>query len=379
MAHICPQCSQENIDNSTFCTHCGYRFPADNNAGEVRSFDSYAPTPNPPVAQQSFQQGQVDAQGNAPTPNPPGARQPFQQGYAGQPTDVQGNAPTPDVPHSYPPPQPPAQGAIYGPTGPQQQQQVPFPGTQPRQRVQRPPRSPQRSAVNLAVVQRAFAGKGTPITHASWLIDGKQIAPMDLRAALAEKVHQRYPNEVKATPERLLERDAVLEERDYVKIERAPASVFVYFSRFGPDLYIARTTTVRPVLSFVRIAVLGLLFLLMIIGFILAAAVNPSALDIGSFLGAFQFKFIVSLLSTLLLVFFIALALRSLVLWLTEKDSLGFLRPGSLNDFRLDDGALLEHVADRCTREAVEGLGLDAGELKQPARNYPARPPLHLI
>ena len=49
--------------------------------------------------------------------------------------------------------------------------------------------------------------------------------------------------------------------------------------------------------------------------------------------------------------------------------------PSRLNDFHLDDGALLEHVADRCTREAVEGLGLDAGELAQPARNYPARRP----
>jgi len=231
----------------------------------------------------------------------------------------------------------------------------------------------------LTVVQRAFAGKGTPITHASWLIDGKQIAPTDLRAALVEKVHQRYPNEVKASSERLQERDAVLEERVYVKIERAPASVFVYFTRFGPDLYIARTTTVRPILSPVRIAVLGLLFLLMLIGYILAAVVHPSALDIGSLLGAFQFKFIVSLLSTLLLIFFIALGLRSLVLGLTEKDYLGVLRPGRLNDFRLDDGAMLEHVADTCIRETVEGLGLDADELAQPARSYPARQPLHLL
>ncbi len=240
-------------------------------------------------------------------------------------------------------------------------------------------KSPQLSSIDLTVVQRAFAGKGTPITHASWLIDGGQIAPIDLRTALVEKVQQRYPNEVKASPERLAERDAVLEERDYVKIERAPASIFIYFTRFGPDFYIARTTIVQPALSYVRIAVFGLLFLLMLIGYVLAAAINPSVLDIGSFLGAFQFKFIFSLLSTLLLVFFITLGLRSLVLWLTEKDYLGFLRPGRLNDFHLDDGALLEHVADRCTREAVEGLGLDAGELAQPAHNYPVRQPLHLI
>jgi zinc-ribbon domain len=367
MAHFCPQCSQENIDNSIFCTRCGYRFPTQENAGDARqvSFDNYAPIPTPPTG-----------------PPPP------QQGYADQTTGAlkQGNQPPdalPDVPRSYRGPgNDPygAPGALYGPTRPQQQQQMPSPGMQPpSQPAPRPPKSPQRSSVDLTVVQRAFAGKGTPVTHASWLIDGKQIAPTDLRTTLVEKVYQRYPNEVKASSERLQERDAVLEERDYVKIERAPASVFVYFTRFGPDLYIARTTTVRPVLSPVRIAVLGLLFLLMLIGYILAAAIQPSVLDIGNFLGAFQFKFIISLLSTLLLIFFITLGLRSLVLGLTEKDYLGVLRPGRLNDFRLDDGALLEHVADNCTREVVEGLGLDADALAQPPRNYPARQSLHLL
>ncbi|MDQ2887364.1 MAG: hypothetical protein M3Y39_14920 [Chloroflexota bacterium] len=336
-AHVCPECSQENIDNSIFCTRCGYRFPTQENAGDGRqvSFDNYAPIPTPPTGS------------------------PFR----GSRNDPYG-----------------APGALYGPTRPQQQQQMPFSGMQPPpQAAPRPPKTPQRSSIDSSVVQRAFAGKGTPVTHASWLIDGKQSAPADLRAALAEKVHQRYPNEVKASSERLQERDAVLEERDYVKIERAPASVFVYFTRFGPDLYIARTTTVRPILSPVRIAVFGLLFVLMLIGYILAAAVQPSILDIGNFLGEFQFKFIVSLLSTLLLIFFIALGLRSLVLGLSEKDYLGVLRPGRLNDFRLDDGALLEHVADRCIRETVEGLGLDTDELAQPARSYPARQPLHLI
>ncbi len=400
MAHFCPQCSQENIDNSIFCTRCGYRFPAQENAGDARqvSFDNYAPTPPPPTGPQPPQQGYVDQttgalkQGNQSPdalPDVPRPYAPAQPPVQGTPSNY-APPPSPQGSSSFAPPNSPfsgsrndpygAPGALYGPTRPQQQQQMPFTGMQPPpQGAPHPPKPPQRSSVDLAVVQRAFAGKGTPITHASWLIDGKQIAPTDLRTALMEKVHQRYPNEVKASSEPLQERDAVLEEREYVKIERAPASVFVYFTRFGPDLYIARTTTVRPTLSLVRIAVLSLLFVLMLIGYILAAAAQPSALDIGSFLGAFQFKFIVSLLSTLLLIFFIALGLRSLVLGLTEKDYLGVLRPGRLNDFRLDDGALLEHVADRCTREAVEGLGLDADELARPARNYPARQPLHLL
>ncbi len=396
MSHICPQCSQENIDNSTFCTHCGYHFRPEDNTGEVRqvSFENNAPpSPTGPLPPQREYAGQAmgattPQPGNAPeaqhtyTPSQPLTQDaPPHSASPVAPPSASPGAPSPSAPYAGPRNDPyGAPGALYGPAGPQQQQQqVPFPGMRPPQGAQRPPKSPQQSTVDLTVVLRAFAGKGTPVTHASWLIDGKQIAPIDLRTALLEKVHQRYPNEVKASAERLLERDAVLEERDYVKIERVSSCVFVYFTRFGPDLYIARTTTARPALSLVRIVVFGLLFLLMLIGFILGAAVSLSALDLSGLLGAFQFKLIVSLLSSLLLVFFIALGLRSLVLWLTEKDYLGFLRPVVLNDFRLDDGPLLEHVADQCIREAIEDLGLDASALAQPARNYPARQPLRLI
>ena len=55
----------------------------------------------------------------------------------------------------------------------------------------------------LSVVQRAFAGKGTPLTHTSWLVDGEQASPADVRSAIVEKVQQRYSNEVKVSQERL--------------------------------------------------------------------------------------------------------------------------------------------------------------------------------
>ena len=103
----------------------------------------------------------------------------------------------------------------------------------------------------------------------------------------------------------------------------------------------------------------------MLIGFIASAAGSTSA--------------IISLFSALLLIFFVALAIHSLVLWLTEKDFLVYLRPNVLNDFRIDDGAILEHIADRSIRAAAEELKLDTSTLSAPARNYPARLPLHLI
>ena len=63
----------------------------------------------------------------------------------------------------------------------------------------------------LSVVQRAFAGKGTPLMHTSWLVDGKQVTAADVRSAIVEKVQQRYAKEVIISQERLSERDSVLE------------------------------------------------------------------------------------------------------------------------------------------------------------------------
>lgn len=382
MTRICPQCSQENHDQATFCSRCGFRFSP---VEETTPLNNYGPTPSPATSPNATYAGY------APQANPPQSYGPL------QPSPHAGPAPY------TPQPSPTAESALnalqpggsaYGQSGSsgygtqtgdpygapgsayQQQQQMPFPGMQPplpgQPGMQPPPGQQyfqpagQRNVgQGLPVVQRAFAGKGTPLMHTSWLLDGKQVSPADLRSAIVEKVQQRYPGEVKVSQERLSERDTVLEERDYVRIERAPANVFIYITPFGSDLYISRTTTVQPNLSPVRIAVLGALFLLMLIGFIASAASTSSA--------------IISLFSALLLIFFVAIALHSLVLWLTEKDFLVYLRPNILNDFRIDDGAILEHIADKGIREAAEGLNLDVSTLSAPARNYPSRQPLRLI
>ena len=386
MARLCPQCSQENHDQAVFCSRCGYRFSP---AEDAAPLNNYAPVPAPPPAAplHTAYSGYA-AQANPPQSSNPQSYEPVQ--------------PAPGPAPYTPQPSPPAESALsslqpggsaygqgatpgfgastgdpYGAPGSmyQQQQQIPFPNMQPppgQPGMQPPPGQPyfqpprQHSAgQGLPVVQRAFAGKGTPLMHTSWLLDGKQVSSSDVRSAIVEKVQQRYPNELKVSQEHLSERDTVLEERDYVRIERAPTNIFIYVTPFGSDLYISRTTTVQPTLSPVRIAVLGALFLLMLIGFIISAASASAAIP--------------SLFSAILLIFFVAIALHSLVLWLTEKDFLVYLRPNILNDFRIDDSAILEHIADRGIREAAKEVGLDDTILSAPARNYPARQPLRLI
>jgi len=385
MARICPQCSQENHDQAIFCSRCGYRFSP---AEDAAPLNNYTPAPSPAAPSHIANLGGYAAQANPQQAGVPQAYRPAQPAPGPAPYTPQ---PSPTAESALQALQPggsaygqggvPGYGAQagdpYGAPGGmyQQQQQVPFPNMQtpPGQpEMQPPPGQPyfqparQHSAgQGLPVVQRAFAGKGTPLMHTSWLLDGKQVSPSDLRSAIVEKIQQRYPNELKVSQEHLSERDAVLEERDYVRIERAPANIFIYVTPFANDLYISRTTTVQPPLSPVRIAVLGALFLLMLIGFIISAASGSAAIP--------------SLFSAILLTFFVAIALHSVVLWLTEKDFLVYLRPNILNDFRIDDSAILEHIADRGMRDAAKELGLDDTVLSAPARNYPARQPLRLI
>ncbi len=367
MARICPQCSQENYDQSVFCTRCGFPFSAAEDAAPLNN--AVVPIPTLPTLPDAGYSGYV-AQANPPqaagpvpyTPpsSPTGSVQPgnpmFKQPYGAINNDPYGALGGGVYQQPFPP------SNMQAPQGQQQ-----YAGMPPQQGQPFFSSGKQSSSIGqrLAVVQRAFAGKGTPLVHTSWLLDGKQVTAGDMRAAIVEKVQQQYASEVKVSQERLMEREAVLEERDYVRIERAPANVFIYVTPFGNDLYIARTTTVQPALSPVRIAVFGVMFLLMLIGFIIAAASGSAS--------------IISLCSALLLISFVAIIIHSLVLGFTEKDFLVYLRPNVLNDFRIDDGAILEHIADRGIRAAAEELELNGSALSASAHSYSARKPLHVI
>ena len=80
-----------------------------------------------------------------------------------------------------------------------------------------------------------------------------------------------------------------------------------------------------------------------------------------------------------ILLLFIALLIRSFINWLVEKDFWRLLRPNVLNDFQLDDIALLEHVTDDVVRDAVDQAGLDASKIVPPALGYQPKPNIRAI
>jgi hypothetical protein len=221
----------------------------------------------------------------------------------------------------------------------------------------------------LVSIRRAFAGRGTLIMHYSWLLDGKQVEAASVRTAILELLQQRKYAGLNVFPERLIERGLIMEERDYLTVRRGVSTVFIYAAPAGNDLYISRATTVLPIISYARAMILGLLFLLMIIGFITSsqAANNVSPY---AYVPISPLSLGLGFLAYLLLIFFVIFLIRSFISWLTEKDFWIYLRPNTLNDFQLDDIALMEHSTDYIVRDAVAQLGLDASKIVPPVQGY---------
>jgi hypothetical protein len=323
----CPQCSQVNPDQSGFCLSCGSRLQL---TGQSQ------PTSNSPSLP-TFA-GDVS---NSPPSYPPSS--PFTTGPSSAPPSFPASA------GSAPPSFPTASQWQTGMVAP------PPPGTQ------------MGTAQGMASIRRAFAGHGTLVAHHSWLLSGYHAHAGAVHDATRDKLQQRGIAKLKITPETLMERGLLMEERDYLVAQRGICTVFIYVAPAGQDLYLSRATTVLPAISNIRVVILGLLFLIMFFGFF--SRPSPTDLLYGNTLG-FLFASIFAILSAPILLFFIFLLIRSFIYWLREKDFWRYLRPNFLNDFNLDDLMILEQVTDGTVYDAVKQVGLDATKIVPPATGY---------
>ncbi|HEU0001729.1 MAG TPA: zinc-ribbon domain-containing protein, partial [Ktedonobacteraceae bacterium] len=293
MTIICPQCSLENPDQSTFCRRCGASLtqvnePASNNPGQF-----YVP-PGDTVIQQGF--------------------------------------PAPSAPLSYPQ---------------MQHQEVPY---APPNIMPPTPSIPMPTQLG----KRAFAGYGMPVARASWLIADQQAQANPLLTATRDDLTQRGLSGLRVNQSRLAERSFLVENRDYLTAHRGSSTVFVYITPAGRDLYISRTTTVQTPVSLVRVAILALFLILMIIG--LAQSGSPPSTFGGFSLGA-AISTILITFSYPLLLFFFVLIVASLLAWLIHNDPGMYLRPAIMNDFQADDATLLEETVDNSLRNAAQQAG----------------------
>ena len=305
MAVICPQCSLENPDNSTSCRRCGTPLTEISKAdtGGIGAVPFSVP-PADPVIQQGFP---------SPSPYASPARSPYEQ------LQPQGQ---------------------YAPLN-----TAPPPPTIP---------------LVTQLGKRAFAGYGLPVSRASWLIPDQQAQANVLLSTARDKLTQQGLPGLSINSSRLTERAFMIEKREYLTAHRGSASVFVYITPAGRDLYIARTTTAQTPFSFPRLAILTLLLILMVIG--LAQSGSPPVVT-GSFsLGAAISTILINF-SYPLLLFFLVLIVASLLAWLIHGDAGMYLRPAMLNDFQADDALLLEESVDASLRSAAQTLNIDAGKL----------------
>lgn len=252
---------------------------------------------------------------------------------------------------------------------PQQPQQGAYP---PMAYGHHPYATPPSTGGGLASLQRAFAGKGTPVHHTSWLLDGKQTQAATLRNSLVEQVQKQGVMGVTAAPERLSEQGVILEHRDFVRVQYGASSVFVYMAPMGQNLYVSRISTIQQPLSRIRITVLISLAVLLLLSLLLFAIVDVTAGG-GAFKEFFAFAFYG------LLFFLLFELLRSVVFWLHDDDFLALLRPNQLNDFSLDTLSSIEQITDKGIRETLKQAGLNADEISKPAQSYAPQQPLHRV
>lgn len=388
MSRICPQCSQVNEEGIAFCRRCGYRFQGGESEvdGDATLIQPSKPMNAIPESEQSAvaQSGVQQTQEAQPQPAL-ASFPPRPSGPLASPSSMA--TPQPSGVPAYPPPMTPPTPAQQpqGPFMPPPAQQGAYAPMQqaygqPPYGAYGPPAGAQQAPSAGSSLERAFAGKGTPVHHQSWLLNGKgkQIQPAALRTSLIDTIQKQGVLGVNVTSERLREHGVVLEERDYVRVQYGISSVFVYLAPMGQNIYASRTSTVQQPFSRTRISVVVGLFVLMIICLLLYIFISPDPLAVdGGFGGGAKLFF--SYAFDGLLFFFLFLLLRSFVFWLTDKDFLAFLRPNRLNDFTLDALSCIELTTDKALRETLEQAGMDAGAITQPLGNDTTLQALHRL
>ncbi|MEO8973704.1 MAG: hypothetical protein ABI406_19105 [Ktedonobacteraceae bacterium] len=357
MDTICPHCSRPNPENSVFCVGCGNRVPQSGQiANTGTGINASLPT--------------LQSQGSGPTTLTP------QPSYGPSPSSTYpGSAPYPSTSSpqystgSNPPTYAPGGSSSPPPYTPGTSS-MPPPATQWSSAAVAPPPPASQfgSTQALASVRRAFAGHGQLIMHHSWLLPGDQAQAMAVRHGIQTKIGQRKIPQTTIAPTKLTERGLLMEEREYLIAQRGVTTVFIYATPAGSDLYISRATTVLPAVSNFRIILTAMLAIIMFIGFVdhPVASISPfGGVDSGYIFASF-----LNFLSFVILLFFIVMIVRSLIIWVLEKDFLRYLRPNTLNDFNIDDIMVLEHVTDDVVHSAVEQLGLDASKIAPPPQGY---------
>jgi hypothetical protein len=224
--------------------------------------------------------------------------------------------------------------------------------------------------------RRAFAGRGTSITHYSWLLKGAQAKAEAVFTATRDLLTARQQEVLELKVESNPLKDVGVradqdEERLYIVMKRGITTIFLYIAPVGSNLYISRTTTVLPLISLTRIGILGLgAISSFVVGPVLSASLAYSGLGSSSF-----FTLLLILLNSLISLFFfwlpvIVLIIPSIFHAIKEGDFWVYLRERALTSFQVDDVMVLERLTDYILGVALEQVGMNRDLIEPPKDGY---------
>jgi hypothetical protein len=330
----CSNCGIQNDDNYRFCVRCGSPLTV--------------AIPVPPANQTT----------------PPANLQ-------NQSTWEEPQIPNPSVPLIYPTPPVPDPTPTSYPTQPRYPGEQP--ATYPSYDSQPPSVLPDQGAINI---WGPFAGYGNRSKHIGWLMDNRGECTDDLIRQVDEKFRERQiPNTVLAR-ETLTARGLLVEERPYFILKRGLASVALYISRFGKDLFVSLASYLKPPISNFRVLLLiaSILFFLYF-AFIFPTAVADKAQGMFGGLSLFgggqqtdtnglvTMLCVTGPLGTLNGLALFIFLMYSLYKWMTHKDFWAGLRVVP-NEFNEDDLMAMEKAVEQTVRISLDQIGLDPNDLR---------------
>lgn len=216
-----------------------------------------------------------------------------------------------------------------------------------------------------------FAGYGNRRDHKGWLVPGRAERKQDLITQVEDKFKERKVENAQVIPKVLSVKGILEEKRPYYLMMRGVATVGLYVTNFGKDLFVSIASYIKPPISKFRVILLGVIILISFFGMTwwsnsLSNSVSGSVGLFGGpsinfdrilFLVCFAGPFIT--IAQIALIIFIPVSIYK---WLKERDFWALLRM-PVNEFNEDDLMAMEKAVEQTVRFALDDIGIPTDEL----------------
>jgi hypothetical protein len=209
-----------------------------------------------------------------------------------------------------------------------------------------------------------------------WLLEGEGHRAQELLKHVEGKFKDREIPGAQIFRPTLTARGVMVESRPYFVLRRSLASLALYITQFGHDLFISQASYLKPPISNFRVLVAGALLLFQgFMTFVYPAVINNAFNAMtqsfnllgGGQLNSGPLLFLLCVVgplgglnSLLLFLFFCFSAYK----WLTEKDFWAALRVPP-NEFNEDDLMAMEKAVEATVRQSLTDIKLNPDALRE--------------